>query len=313
MKISPQKIIGFASLLLILSTSAAHARGRIADGGNVATCSVAAAFGTVPTNGAVTVDIGVYDSGVFDPVRGGNCDPTTLQGFSVNIGGSLYSQFFLNENGVISFGAPIGDAPSTPIGNLAVPAFAPFFADGFLPAADSLVFGYTSTNDGFANNSLWLTWDEFLPEGNPAAEPNVFQLGIIDLGGGDFDLVFNYVSIAWDPAGGAQAGLTDGAGNFLALAGALVPGAYLGFDDTSGGSSNCQSATPATALACNAINDGGGIGAQDPSTGTLSNGYYLFSFRDGAFVNPAPVPLPAALPLFLLGVGALGARRKLRR
>lgn len=306
-------IVATSATLIAICPTWAAAKAKIADGGAVATCSVETAFGAIPTDGAVAVDIGSYDSSVFDPVRGGNCDPTTFQAFSINIDGSTYSQMFVNENGVVSFGAPITDDPSTPLASLTVPAFAPFFANGFLPDAAALTFGYTSTNDGFANNSFWLTWNEFLPQGDPNSQPNIFQLGIVDLGGGDFDLIFNYEAINWDPAGGAQAGLNDGAGAVFSLNGAFVPGAYLGFDDTSGGASNCKSASPATALACNAINDGTGIGAQDFSTGTNSNGYYLFRFRNGALVNPAEIPLPAAMWLFVAGAAGLAGRRAIKR
>lgn len=307
--------VGLVVIALALAggvSSDAQARLKIADGGAVATCSVETAFGAIPTDGSVAVDIGTYDSSVFNAARGGNCDPTTFQAFSINIDGTSYNQLFVNENGIISFGAGVTDAPSTPLANITIPVFAPFFADGFLPNASALVFGYTSTNDGFANNSFWLTWSPFLPQGNAASDPNIFQLGIVDLGGGDFDLVFNYEAINWDPAGGAQAGINAGAGNFFLLNGALVPGAYLGFDDVSGGSSNCQSATPATALACNAINDGTGIGAFDFNTGANSNGYYLFRFRNGALVNPAEVPVPAAMWLFLAGLAGLSGRRAIK-
>lgn len=287
----------------------AHARLKIADGGAVATCSVETAFGAIATDGSVAVDIGSYDPTVFDPVRGGNCDPATFQPFSINIGGTTYSQMFVNENGIVSFGAPITDDPSTPLANITVPVFAPFFADGFLPNAGALTFGYTSTTSGFANNSFWLTWNAFLPAGNAGADPNVFQLGIVDLGGGDFNLILNYERINWDPAGGAQAGINAGPGALFLLNGAFAAGAYLGFDDTSGGSSNCQSASPATALACNAINDGSSIGGNDFNTGTTSNGYYLFKFRNGALVSPAAeIPLPAAMWLFLAGLAGLAGR-----
>ena len=305
--------IALAAIVFAANTSSsAIAKAKIADGGAVATCSVETAFGAIATDGAVAVDIGSYDSSVFDPVRGGNCDPTTFQAFSINIDGTNYSQLFVNENGIVSFGAGVADDPSTPLANITIPVFAPFFADGFLPNASALVFGYTSTNDGFANNSFLLTWNAFLPQGNAASDPNIFQLGIVDIGGGDFDVVFNYEAVNWNPSGGAQAGVNDGAGNFFLLNGALVPGAYLGFDDVSSGSSNCQSATPATALACNAINDGTGIGAFDFNTNANSNGYYLFRFRNGALVNPAEAPLPAAMWLFLAGMAGLAGRRALK-
>lgn len=304
-------VLGFG-----IAQTDAVAKQKIADGGNVATCSVQGVFGAIPTNGAVSVPIGVYDPSVFDAVRGGNCDPTTFSGFSINIEGTSYSSVFVNENGIVSFGASIGASPATALFELATPAFAPFFADGFLPNDAALEFGYTDASVGLPN-SFWLTWNALLPEGNPGATPNIFQLGIVDLGGGDFDLILNYEQIAWDSATiGAQAGITNGLGAYFLLAGAGVPGAYLGFDDTSSGSSVCNSATPATALACNAINDGSQVvGGQDANTGLPSNGYYLFKFRNGVLVDPVPsqVPLPAAFWLFVAGAGVLFGRRALKR
>lgn len=264
---------------------------RIIDGGSVATCSVQFEYGNLPTDGAVTVPIGVFDPLVFDPTRNGNCDPTTFSGFSINVGGTNYNSVFLNENGVVSLGAPVAVAPSTPLANLTVTAFAPFFADGFAPDPsidpDSIQYGYTHPSIGFSN-SFWLTWNNFLPQGNSSALPNIFQLGIVPIGSnGDFDLILNYENIIWDSSTiGAQAGVTDGKSAAVILPGAGITGAYLGFDDTSSGSSVCNSGTPATALACNKINDGSQvIGNPDPDTGLPANGYYLFKFRGGVLVG----------------------------
>lgn len=285
---------------------AAHARMRVIDGGNVSACSVQDVFGAMPTDGAISMSIGTYDSGA--------CGAATVNGFSVNIGGNFYSTLFVNENGIVSFGSAISDAPSTALSALTAPAFAPFFANGAILDNASLLYGYTDASVGFPD-SFWLTWDAFIPEGAGAGAPaNIFQLGIVDLGGGDFDLIFNYEAINWDDASiGAQAGLTDGLGNAFLLSGAGVAGAYLGSDDTSSGASVCTSANPATALACNKINDGSqAIGGVDFNTGLPSNGYYLFKFRDGV-LQTAEVPLPGAAGLFLVGAIALGTRRRANR
>ena len=279
-----------AAMAIFAATSAADARGKIFDGGSVDTCSVQFEYGNLPTDGAVEVPIGVFDPLVFDPTRSGNCDPTTFSGFSINVGGTSYDKVFVNENGIVSLGAAVTDTPSTPLANLTVPAFAPFFADGFAPDPsidpDSLKYGYTHPSTG-SPNSFWLTWNNFLPQGNSAATPNLMQLGIAPIGtSGDFDLIFSYESISWDSATiGAQAGLTDGGATDVALPGAGVPSAYLGFDDVFGGT-GCNSATPLTALACNKINDGTQpIGSTDPDTGQLSNGFYVFKFRGGVLVG----------------------------
>lgn len=278
------------ALTYALGCGAAFAKSKIADGGSVDTCSVQGVFGSIPIDSFVEVPIGIYDP-VFDPVRNGNCDPTTFAGFSINIGGTSYSSVFVNENGIVSLGGAVIDPPSTSLASLTVPAFAPFFADGFAPDPsvdpDSLKFGYTHPTISPNVPSFWLTWNNFLPQGNAAATPNVFQLGIAPIGtSGDFDLIFNYESIAWDDASiGAQAGVTDGGATDVVLAGAGIPGAYIGFDDEFGGT-GCQGASnPATALACNKINDGSQPIGNDPPPAPPSNGYYLFKFRNGALVG----------------------------
>ncbi len=203
-----------ASVLLItifavISAPEASARRKISDGGNVSACSFDGTFGAIPTDGAVSIPIGIYDS---------SCGATPTQGFSINIGGTFYNSMFVNENGVVSFGAPISDGPATPLFNLTTPAFAPFFADGAITDSVSLKYGWTDASVGFPN-SLWFTWDSFTPEGDPNAAPNIFQMGIVDFGAGDFDLIFNYETINWDSSAiGAQAAGHLGSGGYFLLA-----------------------------------------------------------------------------------------------
>lgn len=288
---------------------AAEARNRVIDGGNVSACNVATTFGSIPTDSFVEIPIGIYSSA---------CAATPTTPFSINVGGTSFSSIFVNENGVISLGGPINDAPSTPLADLTTIAFAPFFADGFLPDNDALKYGWTDPSVGFAN-SLWITWDNFLPQGNTTATPNIMQLGIAQVGAsGDFDLILNYEILNWDSATiGAQAGVTNGAATDVVLNGATTPGAYLGtFDETT----EVCSGNPATALACNKINDGSQpIGNPDPSN--PSNGYYLFKFRggvlvggggdaDGDGVGDADDQCPAtAIPERAPTTGVLGRRR----
>ncbi|MEQ1930632.1 MAG: VPLPA-CTERM sorting domain-containing protein [Parvularculaceae bacterium] len=300
----------------VFSTSQVFAKGRVSDGGNVDACTVQTADDPMPANGALQVAIGVYDSGTFNAARGGNCAPATLSPFSINVGGTSYDKLFVHENGVITFGAPTSAAPGTALSSFSVPIFAPFFADAATPDLSSLRFGYTSL-DIFPNvESFWLTWSNFVSADSPASPSSIFQLGIVPVGtSGDFDLIFNYETIRWDsPTIGAQAGVNDGQGNSIVLPGAGVPGKYLGEISFSSGSPVCLNANDlATALACNAINDGSQIGGTDDPNGN-SLGYYLFQFRNGVLLtNGAEVPLPAAAWLFVLGAGALGARKLRRR
>lgn len=297
--------------------SSADARSKISDGGNVDACSVQAVYGAMPANGALQVDIGVYDSGTFDATGGGNCAPATFNPFSINVGGTSFDKLFVHENGVVTLGAADTSDPAAALSAFGVPIFAPFFANAATPDISSLRFGYTSL-DIFPNvESFWLTWSAFVSADNAAAAPSIFQLGIVPVGAaGDFDLVFNYETINWDSSTiGAQAGVSDGQGNSIILPGAGVPGKYLGEISFSSGSPVCLNANDlATALACNAINDGTQVGGFDGSTGENSIGYYLFKFRNGVLQTAgAEVPLPAAAWLFVIGAGALGGRRLIKR
>lgn len=307
-------IAALASVCALGASGAAMAKARIIDGGTVETCSVEQFYGPVAGDGATNVDIGLFDPSAFDPTFGGSCDATTFTPFSVNIAGDVYDSLSVQENGIVSFGGAVSSDPSTALSALGLPAFAPFFADGEVTDLQSLTFGYTNASViGF--DSFWLTWTTVAAGADSTSPPNIFQLGIVDQGGGDFDLIFNYEILSWDdPATGAQAGLTYD-GNVILLPGAGTPGAYLGSDDTSSGSSVCSSASPATALACNRINDGSSVGGQDFSTNDVANGYYLFKFRDGELLDlpPNEIPLPAAAWLFLAGLGALAGKARLSR
>lgn len=297
----------------LLAPGAALAKARIIDGGTVETCSVEQFYGPVANDGVAEANIGIFDPSAFDPTFNGSCDATTFSPFSVNIGGTSYDSLFVQENGIVSFGGAVSSDPTTALSALGLPSFAPFFADGQITDIDSLSFGYTNTSIiGF--DSFWLTWTTVADGADSTSPPNIFQLGIVDQGGGDFDLIFNYEIIAWDGPAGAQAGLVYG-GNVVLLPGAGTPGAYLGSDDTSSGSSVCSSATPATALACNRINDGSSVGGQDFNTNDVANGYYLFKFRNGELIDlpPSEIPLPAAGWLFLAGLGALFGKSRLER
>lgn len=298
-------ILPLAAIAAVI-VSPADAGRRVADGGFVDFCD----FSTMPTDGSLSINIGTYDT---------NCGSTPTSAFSVNIGGTTYSSLFVNENGIISFGAPITAGTGTPLGSLTTPAFAPFFADGQINQDGSrygLQYGWTDSSFGFPD-SFWVTYSNFTPQGDPSASPNIFQVGLVDIGGGDFDLIFNYEVINWDMSAiGAQAGVVTSLNNAFLLNGAFIPGAYLGSNDSSSGADVCTSATPATALACNKINDGSQVvGGLDFNTNLPANGYYLFKFRSGVLTSPPinEVPIPAAFGLFALGLAAFASKRLMHK
>lgn len=286
---------GAAALISFGLATAANARGTVLDG-SIDICSVEVFYGDIPSNGAVEVALGTFNADDGINQFGTTCDAlthpnTTFNPFSVNIGGTLYDKMFVHENGILTFGAPIAADPSTPLFTLAVPAIAPFFANGLLPANGSLEFGWSGAD------TYWLTWFGLEEEGGVAGVRNRFQVAIKSLGGGDFDLIFNYDLIEWDPG---QAGFTDGAGGGFLFPGAGIAGGYLG-DDNPLTPLDCSP----TSLACNLFNDGTGPGSIDFEN-NLRTGYYKYEFRNGILT-----PIPAAAWIFGAGfVALLGAARR---
>ncbi|NWG70855.1 MAG: hypothetical protein HXY23_04480 [Parvularculaceae bacterium] len=286
----------------LVAAAPAHAGQKIIDQ-TIDICSVETFYGPIGTNGATEVDIGIFNADTGVNNFGTTCDAltdptTTFSPFSINFFGQTYDKIFVNENGILSFGAPVTQDPSTSLFALNVPAIAPFFSNGVLPSPGVLEFGWGGLDQ------FWLTWFGLEEEGSATGDRNSFQIAIINKGGGDFDLLFNYDFIEWDPG---QAGFTDGAGNGYLFPGSGDAGALLG-DESPFGAFPCT----ANSLACNFFNLG-------PFATDLNGdprvGLYRFEFRNGApLATPGPVvPLPAAFWLFLAGPALLGAGRLLKK
>jgi hypothetical protein len=135
--------------------------------------------------------------------------------------GQQYTSLYINNNGNITFKGPsptftpsqIGDSESNPI-------IAPFWADvDTRGGAGTATPGGNSTGSNLVyesldatNNVLTITWDDV---GYYDAHTNLldaFQLQLISLGNGNFDIAFRYENINWttgDVSGGlpARAGL----------------------------------------------------------------------------------------------------------
>ena len=141
-------------------------------------------------------------------------------GFTVNFFGILYDQLFVNNNGNVSFSAPVGEY--TPDGLSApghFPTLAPFWADVDTSGQDSglVTYGTTQYNGDAAFCVLWPMVGYFASHTD---KRNDFQLLIVDrqdTGTDNFDFYFNYNQVQWET--GDDSGGSDGLGGSCAHAG----------------------------------------------------------------------------------------------
>lgn len=121
---------------------------------------------------------------------------------------------YVNTNGTISFGGPVGGYPGTGT-QFDHPVLAPFWGD-----VDTRLDG-----EGAESGAIWadletiygvftVTWDGVGVYRRNADMANRFQVQMVDQGGGDFDIVFRYEQIEWsigtaEDDNGAIAGIFD--------------------------------------------------------------------------------------------------------
>jgi len=177
-------------------------------------------------------------------------------GFEVNYYGKRYTQLYVNNNGNVTFDAPMSTfTPFGLTGPIGTAIIAPFFADVDTRTVDpndpnnpsKLVTYGTGMIDG--HKAFVVNWVDVGYFGIHWDKLNSFQLVLIDRSDrapGDFDIEFNYEQIQWetgDASGGqngfggesARAGFSNGTGEpgtFMELAGSGVHGAFLDSSDT---------------------------------------------------------------------------------
>jgi len=181
-------------------------------------------------------------------------------GFTLNFFGSSYTQFWINNNGNISFGNGIAAyTPNGPTG-ATQPIISPFFADvDTRGSASGVVYLSQLPNEDI------ITWNGVGYYNSHADKLDTFQLVLRGPGynvpAGEGQIGFFYTTMQWevgDASGGvggfcpsgtagsscfpAAVGFGDGQGNGEVLAGSLQPGIsgivndeHIWFDVTSGG------------------------------------------------------------------------------
>lgn len=177
----------------------------------------------------------------------GQPDYTANLPFNINFFGNTYSEFYINENGTVSFGAAYPNArPSTDdFANAGTPILAPFFSDPDMTLGGRIFNGFFPFQ-----NAIAITWTNAQYFGQTSGPGNDFQIVIRDRSditgvAGDFDLEFNYRAggggMLWetgDRDGGvnglggdvARVGFYDGFGTGYEIPGSGVSGALLGED-----------------------------------------------------------------------------------
>jgi hypothetical protein len=224
-------------------------------------------------------------------------------GFSLNFFGQNYTQLYVNNNGNVTFTAPLGVFTPFAITGGSTPMLAPFFADVDTRfAGNPTRYGNDTVNGHAAFGVNWIDVDYYFSSGTHTNR-DFFQLVIVDrsdIAAGDFDFMFNYNQIQWETGeasgsdaqgcGGtsAHAGWTNGAGSFQELAGSGVNGAFID-------SGTCQGSAGPNALILHSLN-----------SNTL--GQYVFNVRGGQVVGETPEPGT----MLLLGTGLFAAARRIR-
>src|SRR5205823_6323953 len=120
--------------------------------------------------------------------------------------GHNWTSLYINNNGNITFHNATSDyTPSVITGTTNNPIIGPFWADvdtrggpvGATPGGNS-----TGSNDVYydldsANGVMTITWDDVGYYSAHTNSLNAFQVQLINLGHGDFDIIFRYEDINW--------------------------------------------------------------------------------------------------------------------
>lgn len=271
---------GAIGALVALGT-ALPAQAVTVPGGDYYTDVVGGGIGdvAVTTGGGAGANVGDPSGRNDDGFRG----PIDL-GFSLDFFGTSYSQFFANNNGNISFGQGVSTFTPDPLDTTSeAPIIAPYWADVDTRGADSGVMHVRQFEN---KDQVAVTWNEVGHFSRDDGRLASFQLVVR---GPDFDVPddegrigFFYKDVEWET--GDVTG-DDGFGGTEATA---------GFGDGEAVVNDGEVSLP---------------GSQQPGISDfVENDNFWFDL--GNTGTPEPVPAPATGGLLLMGMAALGFRRR---
>ena len=174
-----------------------------------------------------------FNGNTFGGNDDGSIGPLSFGSGVLNFFGTTYNQFYLNNNGNITFTGPLFNYTPWGMTGGSTPMIAPFFADVDTRPGPPVTYG-TGTVNGYA---AWgANWDDVCYYSYNCYPTNTFQLVLVDrsdVATGDFDFEFNYGTIGWDQGAvsgvSAVAGWSNGGGitpTFFQIPGAAVSTAY---------------------------------------------------------------------------------------
>jgi trimeric autotransporter adhesin len=163
-------------------------------------------------------------------------------GFELDFLGQVFDQLYVNNNGNVTFTAPLATFTPFDLQSTNLPIIAPFFADVDTRNHGEPVTYGTGTVGGQAAFGVNFIDVDYFPSSTAHGDQlNTFQLILVDrsdIAPGDFDIEFNYEQITWETGGAsggtnglggnsARVGFSNGVDFNFELPGSAVNGAFL--------------------------------------------------------------------------------------
>jgi hypothetical protein len=203
------------------------------------------------------------------PTGDDNSSDVVPLGFSANFFGRSFSSLYVNQNGNVSFTAPLSTFTPFDFTTSSTVIIAPFLADVDTAGQGSALATYGQTTvDG--QPAFCVNWVNVGYYNDHADKLNSFQLLLISRGPnlGDFDIVFNYDKVLWE-TGDANGGSAGFGGTPAAV----------GFTNGDGSSAHSH-LQPGSLTSLALIDSNSGTGLIHGSRGSSQLGRYVFAVRN---------------------------------